>query len=73
MVLNFKDNGIGFEKEHAEQIFVIFQRLNNRSEYGGTGIGLALCKKIVENHGGIIRASSEKGQGAIFTILLPVA
>lgn len=73
VMLNFKDNGIGFEKEHAEQIFVIFQRLNNRSEYGGTGIGLALCKKIVENHGGIIRAFSEKGKGANFAILLPIA
>jgi PAS domain S-box-containing protein len=73
VMLNFKDNGIGFEKEHAEQIFMIFQRLNNRSEYSGTGIGLALCKKIVENHGGIIRAFSEKGKGANFTILLPIA
>ena len=71
IALNFKDNGIGFEKEHAEQIFNIFRRLNNRSEYDGTGIGLALCKKIVENHHGIIRASSEKGKGACFMVLLP--
>lgn len=69
--LTFQDNGIGFEKENAKQIFVIFQRLNSRSEYGGTGIGLALCKKIVENHHGVITASSEKDQGATFTVVLP--
>ncbi|MBS1598070.1 MAG: PAS domain S-box protein [Bacteroidetes bacterium] len=71
VALYFQDNGIGFEKVDAEQIFVIFRRLNNRSEYQGTGIGLALCKKIAENHGGTIRASSEKGKGAAFTIVLP--
>jgi PAS domain S-box-containing protein len=73
VALNLKDNGIGFEKEHAEQIFIIFQRLNNRSEYLGTGIGLALCKKIIENHRGAIRASSQKGKGSTFTIILPAA
>lgn len=70
--LIFKDNGIGFEQQYAEQIFIIFQRLNNQRIYSGTGIGLALCKKIVEHHQGIITASSEKGQGATFTIILPV-
>lgn len=67
----FSDNGIGFEQQFAEKIFTIFQRLNNRS-YSGTGIGLALCKKIVENHNGHIQAISEPGQGATFNIYLPV-
>lgn len=70
--LIFKDNGIGFEQQHADQIFIIFQRLNNQRVYSGTGIGLALCKKIVDHHDGIITAKSEPGQGATFTILLPV-
>jgi len=68
----FKDNGIGFEQQYAEQIFIIFQRLNNQRTYGGTGIGLALCKKIVEYHNGIITATSEKEKGATFTVILPV-
>lgn len=67
------DNGIGFEQQYADQIFVVFKRLNSRQFYSGTGIGLALCKKIVERHGGAISASSKPGKGAVFTILLPVA
>ena len=70
--LTFKDNGIGFEQQHADQIFIIFQRLNNQRSYSGTGIGLALCKKIVDHHDGIITAKSEPGQGATFTVILPV-
>jgi PAS domain S-box-containing protein len=70
--LLFNDNGIGFEQKFAEQIFTIFQRLNTRESYKGTGIGLALCKKIVENHRGIIEATSELGKGATFRIILPV-
>jgi PAS domain S-box-containing protein len=70
--LTFTDNGIGFEQQHADQIFIIFQRLNNQRFYSGTGIGLALCKKIVDHHDGIITAKSEPGEGATFTILLPV-
>jgi PAS domain S-box-containing protein len=70
--LVFQDNGIGFEQQYAEQIFTIFQRLNNMKTYSGTGIGLALCKKIVDHHDGIITAKSEIGQGATFTIILPV-
>jgi light-regulated signal transduction histidine kinase (bacteriophytochrome) len=70
--LTFKDNGIGFEQQHANQIFIIFQRLNNQRTYSGTGIGLALCKKIVDHHDGIITAKSEPGQGATFTVILPV-
>ena len=69
--LEFQDNGIGFEMEFAGKIFAIFQRLHGRSEYEGSGIGLAICKKIVEHHGGIIYASSVLGEGATFTILLP--
>jgi signal transduction histidine kinase len=65
------DNGIGFEQEYADNIFKLFQRLHGRSEYSGTGIGLAICKKIVENHHGTITATSEPGKGSIFTILVP--
>ena len=69
--LEFSDNGIGFENEFAGRIFAIFQRLHGRSEYEGSGIGLAICKKIVEHHGGIIYASGVPDQGATFTIILP--
>lgn len=70
--LVFTDNGIGFEKQYASQIFTIFQRLNDRQAYSGTGIGLALCKKIVENHSGLIVADSEPGKGSSFYVYLPV-
>lgn len=70
--LEFADNGIGFSEEYAEQIFVIFQRLNDRQSYPGTGIGLALCKKIVLNHKGEIYAHSTLGQGSTFYIILPI-
>lgn len=67
----FKDNGIGFEQVYADKIFHIFNRLNNREKYNGTGVGLALCKKIVENHNGSIRAESAPGMGTTFYIQLP--
>jgi light-regulated signal transduction histidine kinase (bacteriophytochrome) len=65
------DNGIGFRPEYSQKIFVVFQRLNDRNQYSGNGIGLSLCKKIVENHNGEIHASSEIGIGSTFTVLLP--
>lgn len=70
-VLEFADNGIGFEPENAERIFNIFQRLHGVSEYKGSGIGLAICKKVVDNHLGAIKADGIPGQGATFTIVLP--
>jgi signal transduction histidine kinase len=64
------DNGIGFDPKHTERIFQIFQRLHGRGEYEGSGIGLSICRKIVERHGGSIIAESELGAGAKFTITL---
>lgn len=67
----FADNGIGFDKKFSEKIFEVFQRLHSKEDYAGTGIGLAIVKKIVDNHNGIIRAESELGKGATFHIYLP--
>jgi two-component system, chemotaxis family, CheB/CheR fusion protein len=67
-----KDNGIGFDNQYAEKIFTIFQRLHSREKYDGTGIGLAITKKIIEKHNGIIKAESKEGEGATFTIILPL-
>jgi signal transduction histidine kinase len=67
------DNGIGFNQDYSERIFKMFERLHGRTQYEGSGIGLAMCRRIVERHGGTIAASSRPGHGATFTVTLPVS
>ncbi|MBJ7882109.1 CHASE3 domain-containing protein [Gelidibacter salicanalis] len=71
--ITVKDNGIGFDQDYAEKIFILFNRLHNKNEYSGTGIGLSICKKIVENHNGYITAEGDINNGSIFTIYLPLS
>lgn len=71
LAITVKDNGIGFEQDHAQKIFEVFQRLHSVRAYEGTGIGLAICKRIIENHHGAIKANSQPGYGTMFTIVLP--
>jgi PAS domain S-box-containing protein len=71
LLIKLRDNGIGFDQEHAQQIFSLFGKLHHRSIYEGSGLGLAICKKIAENHGGTIVAQSSPGEGAEFTLLIP--
>jgi two-component system, chemotaxis family, CheB/CheR fusion protein len=68
----FTDNGIGFEAEFIDTIFQLFQRLHSKDKYEGTGIGLAITKKIIEKHNGIITAASERGHGTVFSFVIPL-
>jgi two-component system, LuxR family, sensor kinase FixL len=70
--ITVQDNGIGFEEQYLDRIFEVFQRLHGRQEYEGTGMGLAICRKIAERHGGMITARSQLGLGATFIVTLPV-
>ena len=70
--LTVEDNGIGFDETHLDRIFTVFQRLHGRGEYEGSGIGLAVCRKIVERHTGTITAKSDLGCGSTFVATLPV-
>jgi len=72
-IFSLRDNGIGFDSQYLDKIFIIFEQLFAHKEYAGTGLGLALCKKIIEQHGGSIWAESKLGEGAIFYFTLPKA
>jgi signal transduction histidine kinase len=69
--ISVTDNGLGFEQKYAEDVFILFYRLHPKSEFTGSGIGLSICKKIVENHDGYILAESKPGIGSTFTFFLP--
>ena len=71
VVITISDEGIGFEPQYAEKIFELFQRLHTKEEYPGTGIGLAIVKKIIQNHKGVIKAKGFPGKGATFEIYIP--
>jgi light-regulated signal transduction histidine kinase (bacteriophytochrome) len=70
--LSIEDNGIGFDEKYLEKIFAVFQRLHGRNEYEGTGVGLAVCRRITDRHHGTITARSQLGKGATFIVAMPV-
>ena len=70
--ITVEDNGIGFDQKYVDRIFNIFQRLHGRQEYQGTGVGLAICRKIIDRHHGIITGESQPGEGAKFIVTLPI-
>jgi signal transduction histidine kinase len=70
--LTVQDNGIGFDEKYLDRIFAVFQRLHGRQEFEGTGIGLAVCRRIADRHGGSITAQSQPGAGAKFIVTLPL-
>jgi signal transduction histidine kinase len=70
--ISVADDGIGFDEKYLDRIFTVFQRLHGRNEYEGTGVGLAVCRKIVERHNGTLTATSSPGQGTTFIVTLPV-
>jgi signal transduction histidine kinase len=70
--ITVEDNGIGFDEKYLEKMFAVFQRLHGRQEYEGTGIGLAVCRRIVDRHGGMITARGKPSEGACFIIRLPI-
>ena len=70
--ITIQDNGIGFDEQYLEKIFAVFQRLHGRNEYEGTGVGLAVCRRITDRHGGTITAKSKAGEGATFVVHLPM-
>jgi light-regulated signal transduction histidine kinase (bacteriophytochrome) len=70
--ISVADNGIGFDEKYLDRVFTVFQRLHGRGDYEGTGVGLAVCRKIVERHGGSITARSKPGEGATFIVTMPL-
>jgi signal transduction histidine kinase len=71
--IHVADNGIGFDEKYLDRIFTVFQRLHGRHAYEGTGVGLAVCRRIAERHGGSITAKSEPGRGSTFVVTLPAS